>query len=139
MFHTVDEFATMRIPMHCGSNLYFGDAVPFRKETDSMTVPSLCPQIVLDDKGEDISATMDFGEYLSSITPIPITTDFLGIAFEPELPYENPDGTPLCIEADFFGQSRKPDASCIGPFARMSDGPQKILLARIKYSKERSH
>ncbi|MEE0691817.1 MAG: right-handed parallel beta-helix repeat-containing protein [Lachnospiraceae bacterium] len=138
MLHTVDEFATMRIPMHCGSNLYFGDAVPFRKEIDSMTVPSLCPQVVLDDTNGDISINVDFEDYPSTIIPIPITTDFLGIAFEPELPYENPDGTPFCIETDFFGQSRNPNTSCIGPFSNMPNGPQKIHLAKIKYSKERS-
>lgn len=136
--HTVDEFATMRIPMHCGSNLYFGDAHPFRKETNSLTVPEYCPQIVLKDENGEVSVTLDFCSYPSSISAIPVTTDFLGIAFEPELPYENPDGTPFCIEKDFFGHSRRPGASCIGPFACIPEGPQEIHLATKKHTKERN-
>jgi alpha-L-arabinofuranosidase len=36
----------------------------------------------------------------------PITTELLGKAKVPNLPYENPDATPLAIDTDYFGQKR---------------------------------
>ena len=35
-----------------------------------------------------------------------ITTDTLGQAFEPEAKYENPDGTPITLDEDYFGGKR---------------------------------
>lgn len=35
-----------------------------------------------------------------------VNTEVLGKAFEPDEPYENPDGTPIRFDRDFFGRSR---------------------------------
>ena len=45
-----------------------------------------------------------------------VTTGTLGMAFEPEQPFENPDGTPITFDTDFFGRpaGERPVA---GPFA----------------------
>ena len=45
-----------------------------------------------------------------------INTDRLGMAFEPEEMYENPDGSPITFDTDFFGETRD-DAPIAGPFA----------------------
>ena len=127
-FHTVDEFATMRLPMHCGSNLYFHDAKPYKKETGSLTVPSLSPQVSLIEDEKALYLKFDFGNYPSSVSAVTVTTGLLGIAFEPELPYENPDGTPLCIESDFSGALRPLGSSQIGPFQNLTSGPQTLKL-----------
>jgi hypothetical protein len=35
-----------------------------------------------------------------------ISTETLGMAFEPEQKYENPDGTPIVFNEDYFGNFR---------------------------------
>ena len=45
-----------------------------------------------------------------------VTTMVLGKAFEPEEPYENPDGTPIYFDADYLGRHRAPNP-LPGPFA----------------------
>ena len=45
-----------------------------------------------------------------------ITTETLGKAFEPEQPFEHPDGTPIIFNSDFFGAHRGA-AALPGPFA----------------------
>ncbi len=127
-FHTVDEFATMRLPMHCGSNLYFHDAKPYKAEKGSLTVPSLAPQVSLLEKEDALYLQFDFENYPASVPARTVTTDLLGIAFEPELPYENPDGTPFCVESDFYGTLRPQDKSMIGPFQNLASGPQTLKL-----------
>ena len=46
-----------------------------------------------------------------------ITTDLLGKASIPDLPYEQPDGSPYRIDSDYFGNSRNPSNPAPGPFA----------------------
>ena len=54
-----------------------------------------------------------------------ITSDTLGEAFEPEERYENPDGTDIIFDSDYFGDHR-----CVapipGPFAS-AEGAKKVL------------
>ena len=45
-----------------------------------------------------------------------VTSEVLGRAKIPDLPYEQPDGTPLRIGTDYFGKSRKKSNPVCGPF-----------------------
>ena len=45
-----------------------------------------------------------------------ISTDTLGMAFEPEERYENPDGSPITFNSDYFGNHRAM-TTIPGPFA----------------------
>ena len=42
-------------------------------------------------------------------------TDDMKMAFEPEEKFENPDGTPITFDTDYFGKKRR-DSSLPGPF-----------------------
>lgn len=128
---TVDQFADVRLPMHCGSNIYFNDAKPYRKETDSVVHPDIKPQVKITADNGGVYLSVDFGGRLAEVNTVTVTTDFLSTAFEPELPYENPDGTPLCIENDFFGRPRPAGKMTVGPFEGIGSGPQKIKVAEI--------
>jgi len=50
----------------------------------------------------------------------PVTTERLGKAVVPDLPYENRDGSPLTVDTDHFGAKRNLDNPFPGPF----EGPQ---------------
>jgi len=45
-----------------------------------------------------------------------VHTDVLGMAFEPEQKFENPDGTPIRFDSDYFGNHRGVNV-LPGPFA----------------------
>lgn len=128
---SVDDFAHATLPMYCGSNLYFDDAKPYRQETGSVVCPELAPCVQIVTEGKDIFLTFDFGDKLKDVKTVTITTDFLGTAFEPELPYENADGSPLCIEHDYFGNSRPVNGALAGPFEQIGAGPQKLLVGTL--------
>jgi len=51
-----------------------------------------------------------------------VSTDSLGKAAVPGLPYEDPKGRPYLIEHDYFGQRRQPDRVIPGPFCRNGKG-----------------
>ncbi|HEX2945879.1 MAG TPA: right-handed parallel beta-helix repeat-containing protein [Clostridia bacterium] len=129
---TVDQFANVRLPMYCGSNIYFGDAEPYKQETASMVCPDMKPRVKLVTEGNSVYLTFDFGDKPAEVDTVAVTTDFLGTAFEPEVPYENPDGTPLCIENDYFGNLRPAGRLAVGPFEGLGNGLQKVKVAEIK-------
>ena len=54
--------------------------------------------------------------YLRDFTDGIVTTDTLGRAFEPEQYFENPDGTPIIFNEDYFGAPRGISA-LPGPFS----------------------
>lgn len=129
---SVDEFTGARLPMYCGSNLYFYDAKPYKNEKNSIVCEHMKPLVDLVTEDGSVYVTFDFDNKPAEVQTVTVTTDFLGTAFESEVPFENPDGTPLCIERDFFGKIRPSGRMTVGPFEGIGIGPQKIKVAEIK-------
>ena len=129
--HSVDEFADARLPMYCGSNLYFHDAQPFKKEPGTLAFADIKPEVNVVTEEDGVYLEFDFGDKPAQVETITVTTDVLGIAFEPELPFEQPDGTPLCIEQDFFGNNRPAGKMTVGPFEGIVPGINRIKVAKF--------
>jgi hypothetical protein len=66
-------------------------------------------------------------EAFDSLATDVITTDYLGVPRITEEIFENPDGTPICIDSDLLGNVRgeKPTA---GPIEGLRAGTQKIRI-----------
>jgi alpha-N-arabinofuranosidase len=52
----------------------------------------------------------------------------LGRAKIPNLPYMNPDDTPLAIDKDYFGDSRSSAKPGMGPLSKLNDGKQTVTV-----------
>ena len=59
-------------------------------------------------------------DYIKDFNARMINTQVLGKAFEPEQPFENPDGTPIRFDTDYFGNHRGVEV-LPGPFAEPID------------------
>jgi alpha-N-arabinofuranosidase len=57
-----------------------------------------------------------------------VTTQRLGKAIIPGLPFENTDGSPLRIETDYFGRKRNVVNPSPGPFEITKTGKQRIRV-----------
>jgi alpha-L-arabinofuranosidase len=57
-----------------------------------------------------------------------VTTALLGKAVIPDLPYEQPDGSPIRIDTDYSGKSRSESNPTPGPFERPGQGDLKIKV-----------
>jgi alpha-N-arabinofuranosidase len=51
-----------------------------------------------------------------------VTTKLLGKALIPGQAYENPDGSPLKIDTDYFGKKRNDKNPTAGPFENPGEG-----------------
>ena len=57
-----------------------------------------------------------------------VTSELLGKVIIPDLPFENPDGTKVVIDTDYFGKKRNLQNPSPGPFEISDSGIQKIKV-----------
>ena len=106
----------MHLPVWAEQNAYFNGARPWKKETDALVDTEDKVTLSLEEKDGSWILRTNLGRFLSAHGARMVDTDRLGMAFEPEQRFENPDGTPIRFDTDYFGNP-VPDAPTVGPFA----------------------
>ena len=104
------------LPVSTGGNVYFNGALPCDSEENYRIDTE--HQITLSIKEQDgkFYLRTNLYNYLPGFEASMIHTETLGVAFEPEQKFENPDGSPIVFDRDYFGMKR--DIVPIpGPFA----------------------
>ena len=107
------------LPVWVKGNAYFNGATVSKHEADHFVSEdhvsvSLCEK--------DGKPCLDTGLFalLKDFRDGLVDSDLLGQAFEPEQRFENPDGTAILFDRDYFGGHRGVD-TLPGPFARAED------------------
>lgn len=108
------------LPVYYGKNIYFNGARPCSKETDAVVNTSDQIWLNLQKKEEKYVFNSNLYEFLKEADTNIISTDTLGEAFEPEQRFENPDGSPITFDEDFFGKIRD-SYPTYGPFAELKE------------------
>lgn len=105
----------MPLPVWTGGNVYFNGAKPADIEQD-YTVDTE-HEVYVDMKEEDgeWKLSTNVRDFLPKGVSM-ITTDTLGMAFEPEQRFENPDGSDIIFDTDIDGVRRSGDVTP-GPWA----------------------
>lgn len=105
------------LPVWVDGNAYFSGAKSFAKEEHRLVDDEHEIHV---DFHEDENGTPHLDtnvyEYLDGFTCRMIHSDTLGKAFEPEERFENPDGTAIAFDVDFYGNHRSADV-IPGPLA----------------------
>lgn len=107
------------LPVWSEGNVYLNGAEPWSKEQNPCIISNekASVQIQETDCGWILRSNL---QTILSETVETVSTRTLGIAFEPEQMFENPDGTPIIFDADFLGVKRT-EASFPGPFAELKE------------------
>ena len=95
------------LPVWCRGNVYFNGAKAWEHETDCL-VDAEHPVSVEVTVGEDDRPRLETNLYdvLGEFRAGMVDSDVLGRAFEPEQRFENPDGTRIVFDRDYFGAHR---------------------------------
>ncbi len=107
------------LPVWTGGNRYFNGAQPCDREKDFTADVEHSIRLELREENGAWVLHTNLSEYLPAGKEKLITTETLGMAFEPEQRFENPDGTEITFDKDYFGEPQE-DVTA-GPFARMTD------------------
>jgi len=118
------------LPVWMDGNVYLGGAKACKKEKNNLIAACDQNEVRVELIQTEDSCYLDTNiyEFLKDFTGKMVTTNVLGTAFEPEQKFENPDGTPILFDADYFGTHR---GLCVipGPFADTEDS-KKLLIYR---------
>lgn len=103
------------LPVWAEGNVYFNGAKPMSGEK-AYADQNHRVSVTLEKEGERYILKTDLYQYMPEMKNQVITTDLLGMAFEPEQKFENPDGTPIVMTKDYHGKAwgEHPGA---GPFS----------------------
>ncbi len=107
-------------PLQTGGNVYYDGAQP-GQDANGVEVPERNPQVKLSEAGGHFELHLSLGPELKEAATRLITTKVLGRARVAGLAYENPNGSKLRVDKDFFGRKRKKHP-LPGPFEKLDAG-----------------
>ncbi len=107
------------LPVWTGGNVYFNGAKPMSKEKDAR-VSNVKVTLSIEEVDGKYVFRSNLGEVMGEMNCKLLATDDLGYAFEPEEKYENPDGSPIVFNRDFYGKDTGL-TPLVGPFACVND------------------
>lgn len=118
----LDKVHFGHLPVRCEGNVYMNGALPGKNEVNGLFAEKADQEIKVELKDKDGQYYIETNLYekMKNFTGRMIHTDILGKAFEPEALFENPDGTPIRFDKDFFGNHRDTDV-IPGPFTTASE------------------
>lgn len=103
------------LPVWAEGNVYFNGAKPMSNETAVVDNEHQIT-VSLEEKEGSYFLKTNLYEHMPEMKNRVITTDILGMAFEPEQKFENPDGTPITMDTDYSGKAWGAEPGA-GPFA----------------------
>ena len=114
-----------RLPVWVDGNAYFAGAKACVHENRNLVDNTSKVYVELEEKdGRPVLRTNVY-DLLGSFHASMISSDTLGRAFEPEERYEQPDGTDIVFDSDYFGAHRGVDV-LPGPFACGKDADKPL-------------
>jgi alpha-N-arabinofuranosidase len=134
-------------PLQTGGNVYYNGARPYAKEVKPVVEAAIDPQVSLQEEGVyfqpakvgnpvgfraveggTVHLHLALGPAVQKADTRLVTSELLGKARIPGLPYENPDGSPLKVDTDYFGRRRSEASPTAGPFESPGSGPLNLKV-----------
>jgi len=116
------------LPVSAGGNLYYNGAKPFKDGSGSSVADAFDPGIEIIEKEGAIYLKLSFDERLKEMETEIITSETFGEFVMIRDRFENPDGTSVELNADYFGNKRNPDNPAVGPFESAEPGENLIKI-----------
>lgn len=113
------------LPVWTEGNAYLGGAKACKNEVNGL-ISSEDVKVELLEKDGNYYLDTNIYDCLKDFRGRMINTNALGMAFEPEQRFENPDGTDIQFDKDYFGGHRGVDV-IPGPFANEEDAKKPLV------------
>ena len=113
------------LPVFVNGNVYYNDVEAFGNETDFLKLENKVNIEIPEDKSALIMF-FDLDDSLKKLKTRMITTEILGKAHVSGQYFEHPDGTPIKIDNDYYGNLRNKKNPTPGPFEKPEEGKIEI-------------
>lgn len=114
------------LPVWLSGNAYFNGATVCKHEKNCLIDKDAKVEVKLVEKDGKYCLETNVYDYLKKFKTGIINSDILGYAFEPEQRFENPDGSEIIFDRDYFGAHRGTSAMP-GPFACAEDAAKQLF------------
>ncbi|WP_130837405.1 right-handed parallel beta-helix repeat-containing protein [Lachnoclostridium sp. Marseille-P6806] len=105
-----------KLPVWSEGNCYLAGAQAWDKEKNGFVDQETPIRVELVERDGALTLDTNVYEVIKGFRCGMVNTESLGRVFEPDQAFENPDGTPIIFDADYFGAHRGVDV-LPGPFA----------------------
>ena len=109
------------IPVKIFGNAYFGGAVGCSHEPDAKVCAEPGVIVTVNDEKNKVFVRIQNADLLGGAGSELLSADTLGKSYHAEMAYENPDGTNIVFDTDFFGKKRPAGNVTPGPFEVMGE------------------
>lgn len=125
----LSQYDDAKLPVWMDGNVFLKGAKPSLHEKDPIVDPGSDSAIrfVEQPNGLYLQAIIE-GAWRHVRKRSVVNTALLGKAAIPDLPFEQPDGTPISITTDILGKRRNVSNPTVGPLENPGDGPVTIRL-----------
>ena len=113
------------LPVWIDGNAYLGGARPWKNERSKLVDEQASVILEVREEGGSYTLETNVFDFLQDFQDGMINSDILGYAFEPNQRFENPDGSGIVFDRDYFGDARGVRV-LPGPFASTA-GAKKTL------------
>ena len=118
----LDGYDKATLPVQIEGNVYYNGAKPYLKETNCLEKAEFNPEVKVVEEGDSVFLHITLDDSWHALDNPLVTTALLGRAKMPNAVYENPDGTPLKIDTDYFSEKRSEANLSAGPFENPVEG-----------------
>ncbi|HAK68361.1 MAG TPA: hypothetical protein DCM57_01715 [Treponema sp.] len=108
------------LPVWSEGNAYLAGAKAYKNEKNKLVTEAKGFRIEIEEKDGRPVLNTNIYDFIKDFNVSMVNTETLGKAFEPEQPFENPDGTPILFNTDYLGNHRGVEV-IPGPFAKAED------------------
>ena len=123
----IEPYHFRSLPVWVDGNAYLAGSLSCRKEAHKFVDSDSTVRIDLKEQDGKLVLETNLYDLIKDFRVQMISSDTLGMAFEPEERFENPDGSDILFNTDYLGNHR--DTTVIpGPFAVASDNQVVIEL-----------
>lgn len=120
-------FLEVEQPVYINHNMYLNGAVSYEDEKNKLVKNDFSPEINILEKEDGVylhcKLPEEFEEFLGEVQ----TTKTLGRVRIVDMEFENPDGSELILDTDYFGE-RKTDRHVIGPINQLKKGNNQVKV-----------
>lgn len=124
----LEGYNDAKLPVWMNGNAYYNGAKPSDKDVNFTIDPAFDPKLKLVEDGKDVYLQIAFNQNIYDQKLKMITTEMLGKAKIPKARFDNPDGTALKIDTDYFGKKRSEIDPSVGPFENPGKGELKLKV-----------
>ena len=123
----IGEMSKVKLPVKAENNIYLNGAIPYKNGVNEI-INNSDIEIRIEERENGIflyiNTNYDFPGTESNI----ISSISFGEALVPGAVFENPDGSPLLFNTDYFHESREKNKNTAGPFMVLGSGNDKFKV-----------